>query len=99
MLESGKSLVVVTVTLDQEEGSPVPNDHAANAENFIKALDEDEALRKTISIQDSVVKVAKLWTHDHGLTAQDLEKALENKWGHAPHEAISKFCFSEVPGF
>jgi hypothetical protein len=89
-------LVVVTVTLVQKEGSPVSIE---NAKLFLEALEKEETLRRTVSIQDSVVKVAKLWTHDLGLTAQDLENAIEEKWGQSCVRSISRFCFSEVPGF
>lgn len=70
-----------------------------NAKKFLDALETDQVLRDALDIQQSIVKVAKVWNRDLEFTLEDLEKVIEEKWGPNCIICISQICFSEVPGF
>ncbi len=71
----------------------------ANAKKFLKILESNETLRRRVNLEESMVKIAKKWDPELDFTAEELDKAIEKKWGKLCSGGLAVLGFSEVPGF
>lgn len=82
------------------KGTKKPTRPKKGAHEFLDALDTDKDLRAVVEKQNPIVEFAK--TQGYDFTADQLNKALHEKWGKPKkRETVDQAftcCFSQPPG-